>query len=87
MSVDETAELRDRLAELEERLAALEAQEAESVAGGLLARLVPPEARHHLRAARREQLLAARAILDRWIARLEREPEERLRRRESIRVE
>ncbi len=87
MSVDETTELRERLAELEERLAALEAHEAESVAGGLLTRLVPPEARRHLRAARREQLLAARAILDRWITRLEREPEERLRRREHIPVE
>jgi hypothetical protein len=88
MSADETAELRARLAELEERLAALEARGGEEVAGGgLLAHLIPPEARRHLRAARREQLLAARAILDRWIARLERDPGEGLRRRETIPVE
>jgi hypothetical protein len=88
MSADETAELRARVAELEERLAALEAQGGAEMAGeGLLAHLVPPEARRHLRAARREQLLAARVILDRWISRLERDPGERLRRRESIPVE
>jgi hypothetical protein len=37
-----------------------------------------------MRAARKEQLLAARAFLDHWIDRLDREPDEALPRRESI---
>jgi hypothetical protein len=40
-----------------------------------------------LRTARKEQLLAARAMLDHWIARIDRAPEERIRRRESIKLE
>ncbi len=79
-------ELEDRLAELEDRLATLELREAEEPRGvlGLMRAVIPAEARVHMRAARREQLLAARAFLDHWIERLEKEPAERLPRRESI---
>lgn len=37
-------------------------------------RLVPAEARKHLRAAKREMLLAARSLLDKAIDHLEQEP-------------
>ncbi|HEX2222282.1 MAG TPA: hypothetical protein VHK06_07135 [Candidatus Limnocylindria bacterium] len=79
-----TAELEARIAELERRLeeqgasrgmagdatraAGRSAQEAVST---LSRSIFPDDARTHLRAATREQLLAARVYLDRWIARLE----------------
>jgi hypothetical protein len=76
-----------RLAELEQRLAELEATERADGLFEPLMRLFPPDARSHMRAARREQLLALRAILDRWIESLDRAPSERVRRRESISIE
>jgi BMFP domain-containing protein YqiC len=86
--VDESSHLVARLAVLEERLAALESHESEMEGlEALLARLFPTEVRGHLRAARKEQLLAARAMLDHWINRLDRAPAERVRRRESIKLE
>lgn len=96
------AELGARIATLEARLAELEAgaraggsvadaeggEPLESVESmvGLMTGLLPPEVRGHLRSARREQLLAARAMIDHWIARVDRKPPER-RRRESIRLD
>ncbi len=79
-----------RLADLEQRLTNLEELDAleARVPRGMLRlwrELAPPEVRHHVRAARREQLLAARAFLDHWIDRLERP--ERLPRRESIQLD
>jgi len=47
----------------------------------------PLEARKHMRTARKEQLLAARAFVDNWIERLEKEPADALPRRESISLE
>jgi hypothetical protein len=76
-----------RLVELEQRLAELESNERYDGLLEPLMRLFPPDARSHMRAARREQLLALRAILDRWIESLERAPGERVRRRESISIE
>lgn len=85
---DQEPEMAARLAVLEERLAELEAREHESEAvDALFARLLPSDVRGHLRAARKEQLLAARSLLDHWIDRLDRKPAERLRRRESIKLE
>jgi hypothetical protein len=86
---DVDADLTARIAVLEERLAAFEAQgETSDPFDRLLADLVPAEARQHMRAARKEQLLAARSFLDHWIERLDRKPtpKER-RRRESIPLE
>jgi hypothetical protein len=96
------AELGARIAALEARLAELEAggraagprgdaeggepmDSMESMVG-LMTGLLPSEVRGHLRSARREQLLAARAMIDHWIARVDRKPPER-RRRESIRLD
>ena len=48
----------------------------------------PDEARKHLKAATREQLLAARVYLDQWVARLDEEPsEEGGRAHEKIEIE
>ena len=85
---DESSDLVARLAVLEERLAELESRESEAAGiEALLAPLFPTEVRGPLRAARKEQLLAARAMLDHWINRLDRAPAERVRRRESIKLE
>jgi len=83
------ADLATRIAVLEERLAELEAlEERPDPFDRLLGELVPPDVRSHMRAARKEQLLAARAFLDHWIERLDRKPVPReRRRRESIALE
>ncbi len=82
-------DLTARIAHLEERLAELEAQEAASdPLERLLGDRIPPEVRDHMRAARKEQLLAARSFIDHWIERLDRKPMPReRRRRESITLE
>jgi hypothetical protein len=82
-------DLEAKLAELEQRLAAVEAGEEREPRGleGLWREVFPAEARKHLRTARKEQLLAARAFLDHWIERLEKEPPDALPRRESISLE
>jgi len=82
-------DLEAQLAEMEQRLAAVEAHEEREPGGlvGLWREVFPPEARKHIRTARKEQLLAARAFLDHWIERLEKEPTDALPRRESISLE
>ena len=91
-------ELAHRLAALEERLAEMEARAAEAAArsdakpmdaiDALLDALLPAEVRTHMRAARKEQLLAMRSMVDIWIERVDRKPEERRRRRhETIKLD
>lgn len=90
------AELAARLAVLEERLAELEKRESgiEARAGvgalesmeSLVMGFLPAETRQHMRAARKEQLLAMRSLIDTAIARVDRTPPER-KRRESIPLE
>ena len=99
-----SVDLGARLAAMEERVAELEDQDrvraaelAEDAIERLIGRVMPPEARGHLRAARKEQLLAARSFIDHWIERLDRPPAPRStrgrrsgrtpRRRESISLE
>lgn len=80
--------------DLERRLEALERRSTRSERGSameaafwaLMHNLFPEEARTHMRAAGREQLLAARAYLDHWIAKLEHHGEENGRRHENIEI-
>ena len=87
-------QLEARLVELEEqaRDAEARARDWEKRARGrredeslesMMTGLLPPDVRGHLRAARKEQLLAAKAMLDHWIDRIDRKPGDR-RRRETI---
>src|SRR3954454_18177673 len=88
---DRETELHQRIAALEERLAEMEARAADAGAhsdaramdaiDALLDALLPVEVRTHMRAARKEQLLAIRSMVDIWIERVDRKPEERPRRR------
>ncbi len=82
-------ELEDRLEEMEARLAAMEARAGRAPKGlvGVWRGMFPAEVRAHMRAARKEQLLAARAFLDHWIDRMDARPAEDLPRRESIELE
>lgn len=75
----------NRLRNLEERLHELEHQNRRPRA--MLERMLPPEARQHLRAAQRERLLAVRALIDAAIKRAEEAPDERPRRPESVRID
>lgn len=73
---DRTAELEARIAELEKRSTWRSTMDegrsgAETAFWAVVHTLFPEEARKHLRVAGREQLLAARVYLDRWIARLD----------------
>jgi hypothetical protein len=81
---DQTPPTDLRTAELEQRLADLERRVPRSSDGGsrsgfetafwaMMHAVLPDEARKHLKVAGREQLLAARVYLDRWIARLDEE--------------
>ncbi len=92
------AALEQRLAEVETKAAEAEARardaEARAVGGpmeavdALLSVVLPAEVRGHMRAARKEQLLAVRSLVDTWIARVDRTADEpKRRRRESIPLE
>jgi len=92
------AALEGRLAEVEARAddAEARAHEAEARSMGspleametLMGMVLPGEVRGHLRAARKEQLLAVRSMVDAWIDRVDRKPDEpRRRRHESIPLE
>lgn len=78
------AELEQRIADLEKKIAELKAEETPSMLG-LLDAVFPSEARQHMRKARKEQLLAFRSLLDKWIDRID--EEKPAPRREAIRVE
>ena len=88
-----TAELEARLADLERRVPRSSADEGgrsgfETAFWAALHGILPDEARKHLKVAGREQLMAARVYLDRWIARLdEQEAEKPIRPHEKIDIE
>ena len=90
---DRTAELEARIAELERRgswrSTVNEGRSgAETAFWAVVHTLFPEEARRHLKVAGREQLMAARVYLDRWIARLdEKEAESGEPQREKIEIE
>ncbi len=67
-----TDEMESRIAELESRLRRGDRRESmETAFWALTHNVFPEETRRHMRAAGREQLLAARAYLDHWIAKLD----------------
>jgi len=73
---DRTAQLEARLADLERRVPRSSADDGgrsgfETAFWAAMHTLFPDEARKHLKVAGREQLMAARVYLDRWISRLD----------------
>lgn len=88
MADDKTTEMEHRLEALERRLARSERPSAmEAAFWAFMHNLLPDEARTHMKAAGREQLLAARAYLDHWIAKLDKSEAENGRRHESIEID
>lgn len=88
MADDKTTEMERRLEALERRLARSEQPSAmEAAFWAFMHNLLPDEARTHMKAAGREQLLAARAYLDHWIAKLDKREAETGRRHESIEID
>jgi hypothetical protein len=90
---DRTAELEARVAELEQRLESRRGRQLGGRSGmeaafwAVMHQVFPDEARRHLKAAGREQLLAARVYLDSWIARLDKPSGAERERRETIEIE
>jgi hypothetical protein len=86
-------ELERRIVDLERRLAAADRRSGvvdstQTAFWAVVHRLFPEDARRHMKAATREQLLAARTYLDRWISGLENEEESPVpERREQIEIE
>lgn len=74
---DRNAELEARIAELERKSWRTSVDQGrsgmETAFWAMVHSLFPEEARKHLKVAGREQLLAARVYLDKWIARLDEE--------------
>jgi hypothetical protein len=75
---DRTAELEARIAELEKRSTWRSTVDegrsgVETAFWAAVHTIFPEEARKHLKVAGREQLLAARVYLDKWIAKLDAE--------------
>jgi hypothetical protein len=77
------ADVEARLERIEAHLEREEAEHAGRGAGGmetaawsLMRTFFPDETRRHMRAATREQLLAARSYIDHWLSRLDRQPDE-----------
>jgi hypothetical protein len=72
---DRNAELEARIAELERKSWRTSVDQGrsgmETAFWAMVHTLFPEEARKHLKVAGREQLLAARVYLDKWIARLD----------------
>jgi hypothetical protein len=83
------ADLEARIADLERRVPRGERRESvETAFWAIMRNIFPSETRSHMKAAGREQLLAARSYLDHWIAKMdEAHAEEKPPTRESIEVE
>lgn len=87
------AELEARIADLERRVPRPATDDAgrsgiETAFWAVMHTIFPEEARKHLKVAGREQLMAARVYLDRWIARLDEQEAERVSRpHEKIDIE
>ena len=86
MTMATTTELETRVRELEDRIKELEGEGDRFGIRSLFDELFPSDARKHMRAARKEQLMAIRSLLDHWIAKTEETPAG-TKRRESIAVD
>ena len=83
-----TDDLEARIGDLERRLRRGERRESiETAFWALMRDLFPEETRKHMKAAGREQLMAARSYLDHWIAKLDEQREAAPPEREQIAVE
>ena len=84
-----TDDLEARIERLERRSRGREARETmETAFWAVMHNVFPDETRRHLKAASREQLLAARSYLDHWIAKMGDESASEARtERETIEVE
>lgn len=89
MSDEMNAELEARIAELERRVPRSERRESmETAFWAIMRNVFPSDTRTHMKAAGREQLMAARSYLDHWIAKMdEAHEEEKPTPHESIEVE
>lgn len=82
------AEMEARIADLETRLRRGDRRASvETAFWALMHNVFPDETRKHMKAAGREQLLAARAYLDHWIRKMEGAAAEDVPDRETIEVE
>jgi hypothetical protein len=82
------SDLEARIADLERRVPRGERRESfETAFWAVMRNIFPGETRSHMKAAGREQLLAARSYLDHWIAKMDAEHAEEKPKRESIEVE
>lgn len=88
---DRTEELERRIADLERRSWRRTMDDGrsgmETAFWAMLHSLFPEEARKHLKVAGREQLLAARVYLDRWIEKLDEQAPDAQPEREKIEIE
>ena len=83
-----TGGLEQRIADLERRLRRSEPRESmETAFWALMRNVFPDETRRHMKAAGREQLLAARSYLDHWIAKMDEKHGTEAAPRETIEVE
>ena len=83
-----TTDLEARIEDLERRLQRSDSRASmETAFWAVMHNVLPEETRRHVKAAGREQLLAARSYLDHWIAKMGDSPAEELKTRETIEVE
>ncbi len=89
MSDKTTTDLEARIDELERRTRRGDSRESmETAFWAVMHNVFPEDTRRHLKAASREQLMAARSYLDHWIARMDDKPaSEKQVERETIEVE
>jgi BMFP domain-containing protein YqiC len=89
-----TDELEARISDLEQRLRSSDSSGGGSRRAGIetafwamMREVFPQETRRHMKAAGREQLMAARSYLDHWIAKLDEQREAATPEREQIAIE
>ena len=88
MNEDRSGEMEARIADLETKLRRNERRDSiETAFWALMHNVFPDETRKHMKAAGREQLLAARAYLDHWINKMGEPSTAEPQEREKITVE